>query len=235
MDDQTKSMAENFYECFKESLKQSNDVTYENYQNNSSWTAVMLGEKRLGEKRIGEKRRGEAEGILSDVIKKFEGEGIQTEKEYYRVDIIGYKNRKNELIKLIDSEECKDELRKGNLSPFLWDLLVAVEHENDRKKWLDEVCKLSYIRCPLRVVITYGWNGKDEIPKGIEIAKKILKETKAFVPDSNQEFLIIMGCSSNSFKENLKDNHIEKCFIGIIITEDNEVKALKPQITNGNS
>ncbi len=29
-------------------------------------------------------------------------------------------------------------------------------------------------------------------------------------------------------KKNLKDNHIEKCFIGIIITEDDEVKVLKP-------
>jgi hypothetical protein len=32
-----------------------------------------------------------------------------------------------------------------DFQPYLWDLEVAIEHENNDKLWMDEVIKLSHI------------------------------------------------------------------------------------------
>ncbi len=67
----------------------------------------------------------------------------------------------------------------------LWELDAAVEYEYNGDCWLDEVCKLAYIRCPLRVVISYGLeNAEDKI----KLAKAILDKTDAFT-DDDQEFV----------------------------------------------
>ena len=84
--------------------------------------------------------------------------------------------------------------KKVNLNPHLWDLQAAVEHENNPKAWLDEVCKLAYIRCPLRIVIGYGTENAEN---KLSIANEILKDTKAFT-DSDQEFAIILGERTNN-------------------------------------
>lgn len=109
---------------------------------------------------------------------------IEVSHEYYRIDSTGWVQRKEEL-----------NTRESNLDPHLWNLIAAVEHENASKKWLDEVCKLAYIRCPLRVVIGYGTESFDE---KIAVVKDILTKTKAFT-DDEQEFMIILGKHRNEF------------------------------------
>ena len=109
---------------------------------------------------------------------------IEFSHEYYRIDTIGWIQRKSEL----DTGE-------STLAPHLWDLVAAVEHENNAKEWLDEVCKLAYIRCPLRVVIGYGMEHFDE---KIAAVKEILAKTNAFT-DDKQEFLIILGKHKDEF------------------------------------
>lgn len=113
------------------------------------------------------------EEILSGLKKE-----IIINYEYYKIDIIGWSQHKDKL-----------DVKETRLVPHLWNLEFAVEHENDSKEWLDEVCKLAYIRCPLRVVIGYG---KEKADEKIEIVKTILRETNAFT-DDEQEFLIIIG------------------------------------------
>lgn len=109
----------------------------------------------------------------------------EVNREYYKIDVIGWKQQKEDL-----------SVGETGLKKHLWDLLFAVEHENNSKEWLDEVCKLSYIRCPLRVVIGYNQNDADEKMK---IAKDILTKTRAFT-DEDQEFLIMLGPSEVEFK-----------------------------------
>lgn len=124
------------------------------------------------------------------------GKKAETSREYYRIDITSWIQREDEL-----------DTKNIGLSPHLWDLEAAVEHENNSKEWLDEVCKLAYIRCPLRVVIGYG---TDNLNEKIKIAKKILSETNAFT-DDDQEFLIILGKKHNDFIQG-RDN-FEHCII----------------------
>ncbi len=126
---------------------------------------------------------------ITEILKNMRDD-IEINYEYYKIDIIGWSQHNDKL-----------EAKETGLVPHLWNLEFAVEHENNSKEWLDEVCKLSYIRCPLRVVIGYG-NEKAE--EKIEMVKTILRETKAFT-DDNQEFLIILGPRKNEIEKGKTD------------------------------
>ena len=175
--------AKKFYDAFVKCLNER-QFTKDEYASSPKWTSIMLG-NNTDKKRLSDET---GYGIVGQAIQKTFGKGIKTEKEYYRIDMIGWEDRKAE----INKRDCKNNMKK-----YLWDLNVAVEHENDSTQWFDEVCKLAYIRCPLRVVISYGEGD-------IEAAKFILKETGAFTND-NQEVLIILGKSSNKFTDTVED------------------------------
>lgn len=64
--------------------------------------------------------------------------------EYYRIDNCIYEN--------VD----EGKVTKNNMNFHQWRLVAAVEHENIWNDWSDELVKLTYIQCPLRVVISYG-------------------------------------------------------------------------------
>ena len=53
------------------------------------------------------------------------------EFEYFRIDIISYSQRK---------DEAEAYPYDGELTPYLWDLKVAFEHENNNKEWLEKNC-----------------------------------------------------------------------------------------------
>ena len=113
--------------------------------------------------------------------------------EYYRIDAIGFKPKWKQL----------DE--NSMLHPHLWDLEVAVEHENDPKDWLDEVIKLAHICCPLRVVIGYvpteqRTHGDEE---RLTYAAAALQKLKCKENMKTGEFLIILGNSDT--KGNVAD------------------------------
>lgn len=60
--------------------------------------------------------------------------GLETSKEYFRIDVIGY----------------------VNIEPYHnWSLKVAFEHENRRQSWPSELCKLAHIIADLRVIVYY--------------------------------------------------------------------------------
>jgi hypothetical protein len=67
------------------------------------------------------------------------GAGLETSKEYYRIDLTGWRQLR---------EKIKADIPGGgsyDFQPYLWDLEVAIEHENNDKLWMDEVIKLSHI------------------------------------------------------------------------------------------
>ena len=120
--------------------------------------------------------------IISQINCIIEKQGLKSQNEYFRIDSMGYKTRWQEL----------DE--KKGFNPHLWDLEIAVEHENDSKDWLDEVIKLAHICCPLRVVIGYVPCEKRE--KDMELlnyASHALKQLNCIDNILNGEFLIILG------------------------------------------
>ncbi len=118
--------------------------------------------------------------------------GIITEEndifqfEYFRIDVISYSDRKDEAVRYgYDPEKLK---------PYLWDLKVAFEHENDKGLWLDEIIKLAHIRCPLRVTVGYFPEGKER-EAALEFASAMLCKKQGEIVADSEEFLLILGVS----------------------------------------
>lgn len=121
--------------------------------------------------------------VVPEIIKRA---GLEYQNEYFRIDTVGWRTK----YQIIESES-----KELGLVPHLWDLKVAVEHENSKSDWLDEVVKLTHIRCPLKVVIAYvhcDERGDTEMRK-INLAHKCICLTEAFERYADEEFLIIIG------------------------------------------
>ena len=113
------------------------------------------------------------------------------QNEYYRIDAMGYSNHWRELS------------QSNLLSPHLWDLEVAVEHENSSKDWLDEVIKLAHICCPLRIVIGYVPLEQRTCAdtKRLAYVSSALKLLKCKDNLKNGEFMVILGNCNTKNKE----------------------------------
>ena len=136
--------------------------------------------------------------FILDNIADFLKDEFETTREYYRIDLIGWKQLRGP-----ETDKC---LLPGFLKS-LWDLEVAVEHENSSSSWMDEVIKLLHICCPLRVVIGYlpiaQKNNHQSYLK--EITKQIqdIKAVNEYNNLNNGEFMIIIGdshCSDDESK-----------------------------------
>lgn len=126
--------------------------------------------------------------IINSIIEKA---GYISQNEYYRVDVVGWVSY---------SDKHKSEGDSVGLRPHIWDLEIAVEHENSIMDWTDELCKLIHIRCPLKVIISYNHYDirfNDENPKSdrrkLDCALSWMKQVRAFSKDMNEEYLIIIG------------------------------------------
>ena len=126
--------------------------------------------------------------IIRRIIEKY---GLTSQTEYYRIDITGWKSH---------WEEISDQASKLGLNPHLWDLEIAIEHENSSSDWTDELVKLVHIRCPLKVIIGYtpcdmrGTGGLED--QRLAFASELMKKVKAFDPGAREQYLIIFGNSA---------------------------------------
>ena len=84
--------------------------------------------------------------IINNVI---ESAGYISQNEYFRIDAVGWVSH---------FEKMKVDAKKNDIkmNAHLWDLKIAVEHENKKEDWSDELIKLIHIKCPLKVVIGYS-------------------------------------------------------------------------------
>lgn len=121
--------------------------------------------------------------------------GLTVQHEYFRIDTIGWDGRYTEL----DEEEAKE----VGLNRHLWDLKIAVEHENDKKDWLDELVKLVHIHCPLKVIIGYNHCDQRDEPesKKLAYAAKCMEKVKAFHATEDEEYLVILGNGASKDKK----------------------------------
>ena len=128
--------------------------------------------------------------IIHEIIEKAvdeHGTPLVPQHEYFRIDNIGYKHN---YYKITEAE--RDDV---GLWRHLWDLKIAVEHENSKKDWMDEVVKLIHIRCPLKIVIAYNncdMREDGDIQK-LDFIAKWMPEVAAFDKNAKEEFLIIIG------------------------------------------
>lgn len=121
--------------------------------------------------------------IIRKIVKKA---GYEPQHEYFRVDTIGWKDAG-----YMEMEDAKN----VGLNRHLWNLMIAVEHENSKADWLDEVIKLEHLRCPLKVVIGYNYcdmRGEEEIEK-LNVTARWMKAVAVYDANAKEEFLIILG------------------------------------------
>ena len=160
--------------------------------------------------------------IIDEIIKgkeeKEEAEEYMLSHEYFRIDASGW---------ISNSDDIQHEAKKLDLIPHLWDLKIAVEHENNRFDWTDEVIKLMHIRCPLKIVIGYNHSEhRDDESKSdnakIGAAIDWMQKVDAFKQVSeDEEFLIILG---NAGKQPPNENDPCKSidYRGYLIKKDAE-------------
>ncbi len=132
--------------------------------------------------------------IIHNII---EQAGYVAQHEYFRVDTIGWKDA---------GYRKMEDARTLGLNRHLWDLMIAVEHENSKADWLDEVIKLEHLRCPLKVVIGYNYcdmRDVEEMEK-LEVTAKWMKAVAAYDPNSKEEYLVILGNGEAKRDKNIK-------------------------------
>lgn len=169
------------------------------YHNNTQWTKIVLGKG----------------GIVNQIFQKHE---LEFSKEYYRIDAIGWKKDDDKEDYKIFKAECE----QVKLKAVMWSLEVAVEHENSDTNWLEEICKLAYINCPLRVVIGYSMN-KNNNDERAETVKKKLQNKHAI--NAGQEYLLMLGTAGKNSEPEYK-SYLFK------LNENNEVYIDEEFLTN---
>ncbi|MBQ9807112.1 MAG: hypothetical protein IJW49_11495 [Clostridia bacterium] len=182
--------AQEFWKAFFEKVEQHREELEECWDESSRFTEKISA-------------------IITNVIKgvKPSNEFI-VQPEYYNIDITEWEQKKNktkEYLSVIDGD-------KGyRFERYAWNFDIAVEHENDKNLWMDEVIKLAYIFCDLRVVIGY-FPYIEEADKKIEMQQKYLdaisetiKTLKCRDNMKHGKFMIILGDvggkKSNGFKK----------------------------------
>ena len=154
-----------FYSEFVNSIKWENDARA--YLTDAEFTPVVTK-------------------AIREIVDSVPGWNSQT--EYFRIDVIGWETRWNEVA---------DIAHKADLSAHLWDLKIAVEHENSKSDWTDELVKLMQVRCPLKVVI--GYNYYDDRDQGeqnkLKAAAAILRQVRSYQScrRDHEEILLILG------------------------------------------
>lgn len=134
--------------------------------------------------------------VNKTLIRKIvENSGLTVQHEYFRIDTIGWNGK----YLLLDEKRAKE----VGLNRHLWDLQIVVEHENNKKDWLDEVIKLVHIRCPLKVIIGYNHcDQRDESEiKKLSYVAECMQMVKAFHATEAEEYLIILGNGSPKNKK----------------------------------
>ena len=118
---------ERFWELYAEKLNEAGKAleTYKAYQNDTTWTKVVLPI---------------AKDVIANVVNV---PNFEVDSEGFRIDLIGYATKWPEEIKKKKEERQHD-----------WELKVAYEHENS-DEWDYELCNLCHIVADLRVISSY--------------------------------------------------------------------------------
>jgi hypothetical protein len=133
---------EEFWKLYKEMLKGVGDIIA--YRDASIWTKKVIDKVRIM------------------INKDLE---LETQKEYFRIDAIGYTTKWEEEKQIAEHRKKYEGIKMHPLHN--WKLKVAYEHENS-DGWSDELCKLCHIAADLKVISSYYGSNKDDIEKTLK-------------------------------------------------------------------
>ena len=181
--------AHDFYSAFVRTAKESTLVTKEMLPSfPEAWgTATFLDLYRNNEPAY-------TELVNKYIVHKIiEDAGMTAQHEYFRIDTVGWITRYQKMQKAAQASQLK-------LSAHLWDLEIAVEHENSKQDWTDEVIKLIHVKCPLKVVISYNYCDERDTTEWKKLAfiARWMQEVKALAKGSDEEYLLTFGNCFNS-------------------------------------
>ncbi len=167
--------AKDFFSTFLKAIEQNRNYEgrdlFDIYKYNAEYTSVIIK-------------------IINEIIKET---GCTPQNEYFRIDAVGWTSHSQDMKK--EAEEAGIDLK-----PHLWDLKIAIEHENDKRDWSDEVMKLIHVKCPLKVVISYNYSderGEKEQKKLDFLANQMTKIEAFSIGERKEQYLIILGNGCN--------------------------------------
>ena len=143
------------------------------------------------------------ESVYTELINKYvihkiiKEAGMKPQHEYFRIDTVGWVSQ---------YERMSEEAKELDLNAHLWDLKIAVEHENSVKDWTDEIIKLIHIKCPLKVVIGYNYCKERGFTdqKKLDFIARWMQEVNALQKGTTEEYLVIFG---NCYNPRLKADY----------------------------
>ena len=128
--------------------------------------------------------------IIPEIIESQCDPKLTAQNEYFRIDAVGW---------VSNTDTYKDKIKQEvGLNAHVWDLKIAIEHENNPADWMDEVVKLIHVKCPLKVIIGYNHcNTRDceseSDEEKLKVVSKIMGMIDAFYECKKEEYLIILG------------------------------------------
>ncbi|MBR3805567.1 MAG: hypothetical protein IKJ13_01860 [Clostridia bacterium] len=167
--------AQEFWESFKEKVELEKEQLKAVWDESASFTEKITA-------------------LISRVIKDAKPSNqFIVQPEYYNIDLTEWEQKKEKNDeKLLEKEEDEYSLKK-----YAWNFDIAVEHENDKNLWMDEVIKLAHIFCDLRVVIgyfPYKKEGKKEMQqKYLNAVSDTIQTLKCCENMKHGEFMVILG------------------------------------------
>lgn len=180
-----------FLDCFNNSIIEYIDNSLldynkleKEYMNSTNWTNQMNYIMQVVEKNLVARRRSQ-----NNHAKMF--------KEYFKIDYS------------IWTQEYVEEGIKNNILEFTgntkhekrWEILAAIEHENDCTDWLYEMKQLLCFNTSLKVLISYEKDRR--VTNNPDILEKILNTyAKTNRLNIGDEFLFIFGNTSDEVKKN---------------------------------
>jgi hypothetical protein len=136
-----------FWDLYREALRLKG--SWLAYESDQTWSPIALG-------------------AAEESCKKM---GLKTQREYLRIDVIGYESR----------------------SAVDWDLRVAFEHEN-RDDWKDELCKLTHVVADLCVLASYhNFNSAEPLSSVLQAAVDKIKFSDRNRRVTGRQWLFIFG------------------------------------------
>ncbi len=89
--------------------------------------------------------------------------------------------------------ESKHEKISDNIA--CWKYLWLIEHENEGKKWLEELQKVCSIKAPCKLIISYGRNDKNK--KGVGLLKEAEEIIEYIGHNENEELVVMFGTDND--------------------------------------
>lgn len=202
--------AQEFYKEFIKKINENKDEVKKLYYHNSQQNEPASNNKnKNGETdwTIFVNRKIIPEIINSCLTTNKKTNHKYTYQEFYKIDNTGWS--------YIDMEDIdqpfQNDFINTGMNYHLWNLEIAVEHENDPKDWFYEVIKLLPFDCKLRIVIGYNNIQNRQTDNGSSDEKKLeilLKQIKLLDNGINKlkhgTFLIILGNTGDKLIDDIE-------------------------------